>query len=217
MDKTWLNKNQNKKCILFFNGWGMDENAVKHLEFNDFDVCMFNNYVSLEDFSFDFESYDECYIVAWSLGVWAAANVGLNTDKIVKSIAINGSLKPKDRDFGIPPAIFEATANNWDERNKLKFNMRILGGRAEYQQTKAVLGNRSIENQKNELIAIDKQVGQGLQSEISFDTCIIGTKDLIFPPQNLKKYWTGKVKIIEMEIMHYPFNQFKSWNEIVEM
>ena len=37
MKYKWLNKGVNKgvnngKLILFFNGWGMDENVVKHLE-----------------------------------------------------------------------------------------------------------------------------------------------------------------------------------------
>lgn len=217
MDKTWLNKNQNKKCILFFNGWGMDENAVKHLEFDNFDVCMFNNYNSLDDLSFVFGSYEECYIVAWSLGVWAAANVNLNGNKIAKSIAINGSPKPKDEDLGIPPAIFEATASNWDDKNKQKFNMRVVGGRKEYQLNEAVFGNRNVENQQKELIEIDRQLGQGILSEITFDTCIIGTKDLIFPLQNLKRYWTGKTEIKEVEMEHYPFKHFKSWQEIVEV
>ena len=31
MDCHWLNKNGNKNLIVFFNGWGMDEKIVSHL------------------------------------------------------------------------------------------------------------------------------------------------------------------------------------------
>ena len=37
-----------KKIILFFNGWGMDENVVNHLNSEDYDVLMFYDYNSLD-------------------------------------------------------------------------------------------------------------------------------------------------------------------------
>ena len=41
MKYKWLNNVKNKKLIIFFNGWGMDENVVKHLDCEDYDVLMF--------------------------------------------------------------------------------------------------------------------------------------------------------------------------------
>ena len=38
MHYKWLNKNNNNKLILFFNGWAMNETAVSNLAFDDFDV-----------------------------------------------------------------------------------------------------------------------------------------------------------------------------------
>ena len=35
MNYSWLNQNKNNKFILFFNGWAMNEDIVKHLKNND--------------------------------------------------------------------------------------------------------------------------------------------------------------------------------------
>ena len=48
MKYKWLNRRENKKIILFFNGWGMDENVVKHLDSEDYDVLMFFDYKTLD-------------------------------------------------------------------------------------------------------------------------------------------------------------------------
>ena len=38
MKYKWINYKNNKKLIIFFNGWGMDENVVKHFSPEDYDV-----------------------------------------------------------------------------------------------------------------------------------------------------------------------------------
>ena len=38
MQYKWLNKKENKNLIVFFNGWGMSEKAVSHLDFDGYDV-----------------------------------------------------------------------------------------------------------------------------------------------------------------------------------
>ena len=55
MKYKWLNKHQNNNIIVFFNGWGMDESVVHHLDFSDYDVVMFYDYNNLET-DFDFSS-----------------------------------------------------------------------------------------------------------------------------------------------------------------
>ena len=52
MQYKWLNKQENKNLIVFFNGWGMDEKVVQHLKFCDFDVLTFYDYRTFEIESF---------------------------------------------------------------------------------------------------------------------------------------------------------------------
>ena len=48
MKYKWLVKKNNKSLIIFFNGWGMDESVVRHLESGSYDVLMFYDYNTLE-------------------------------------------------------------------------------------------------------------------------------------------------------------------------
>ena len=71
MKYKWLNKVNNQKLIIFFNGWGMDESVVSHLDCENYDILMFYDYNTL-DTDFDFESlniYPKKNLIAWSMGV----------------------------------------------------------------------------------------------------------------------------------------------------
>ncbi len=216
MKAHWLNKKGNKKCILFFNGWGMDENAVKHLAADDYDVYMCSNYSSIEGIEIYQEHYDKVYLVAWSLGVWAVS-VAVDPEKvhIDKAIAINGTQMPKNEESGIHPAIFENTLENWDTRNRNKFNMRILGGKEAFAKWNNLLSSRPCEEQKKELENINNQLNATSLSNIKYDCSLIGKKDLIFLPENQVRYWKDKADIVEMDLPHYPFAHFTSWNQII--
>ncbi len=218
MKKLWLNKSGNKNCILFFNGWGMDENAVKHLNVENYDVCMFYNYSSIETIEFDRDQYDNVYLVAWSLGIWAAS-VLVNIEKVgfEKAIAINGTQVPKDETYGIHPTVFENTLKNWTPRNREKFNKRILGGKDAFAKWNSLLSSRTCEDQKDELECINNQLNDKLLYNIKFDYTIVGNKDLIFLPKNQVNFWKGKTNLIEMDLPHYPFGNFTSWDQLIHL
>ena len=111
MKSKFIHRKNNNKLILFFNGWGMDESVVSHIENDSFDVCVFFHYDNEFDLNIkEIDSYKEVYVVAWSMGVWGAAKALQNTNiKIHKSIAINGTLLPVNDENGIPVSIFKGT------------------------------------------------------------------------------------------------------------
>ena len=64
MKYKWLNQKNNQKLIVFFNGWGMDEFVVNHLQAEEYDVLMFYDYNSLT-IDFDLKTlgrYSEKYL-----------------------------------------------------------------------------------------------------------------------------------------------------------
>jgi biotin synthesis protein BioG len=216
MDITWINREDNPKCILFFNGWGMDENAIKHLDYSGFDICMFSNYKTIEEAGDEFSGYNEVNVVAWSMGVWAASQILEKSNiKITKAIAINGTERPVDDVYGISKAVFRGTLEGWDERNRNKFNMRMLGGRDNYKNFSDSLSSRSLEDQKNELQSIfDNRENSGTLG-IGWSKAIVGEKDMIFTPHNQKNWWDGKTGMVIKNIPHFPFIGLKSWESIL--
>ncbi|MBE9466795.1 MAG: DUF452 family protein [Bacteroidetes bacterium] len=218
MKKKWLNKENNKNCILFFNGWGMDEKAVCHLDSENFDICMFNEYNSIFEIDENFDKYKNIYLIAWSLGVWASAKALYQSKiKIAKAIALNGTQQPIDINKGISPTVFNASLTGWNDKSRNKFNMRILGGREQYSLFNKNLSLRNVENQKDELTHILNEVSKNNTHEIKFDCALVGSKDLIFSSNNQLNYWNTKTRIVKAEIPHFPFSGFTSWNEILKL
>ncbi|PCH76129.1 MAG: hypothetical protein COB98_07170 [Flavobacteriaceae bacterium] len=218
MKTRWLNKEGNTDCILFFNGWGMDENTVNHLDRKGFDICMFYDYKTIHPEEIALSSYSRVYVVSWSLGVWVTGFVidalGVN---VSKSIALNGTQLPVDLCYGIPPQVFENTFTNWDERNRKKFNRRVLGGKSAFELYEHKLVSRNVVEQQVELGVILKLVKQTTVTNFCFDTALIGQQDLIFSPENQWEFWKRKAMVVEFMLPHYPFNYFNSWKQIISL
>ena len=208
MQYKWLNKQNNKNLIVFFNGWGMDENIVNNLAFGEYDVLTFHDYRTFNMPSFDFSLYEKKYLVCWSMGVYVC-NILYDLFKDFNSYtAINGTQKPIDDNYGIPSAIYNLTIDNFNELTCTKF-MKKISSTVDLKDYCA----RNLEELKQELISIrdlktDKQ--------LSFNKAIISTKDRIFPYNNMLKFWTEKqVRITETEGAHYIFDQYNKWSDLL--
>ena len=70
MQYFWLNKKEeNKKLILLFNGWAMNETPFKHIDCQDFDVLILFDYrnVNFDLSQFNFLKYEKKYLICWSM------------------------------------------------------------------------------------------------------------------------------------------------------
>ena len=217
MQANFLHQDNNNKVILFFNGWGMDDAVIGHLDKTTYDIFTFSHYD--DDFSFDeslLKKYSEIYLVAWSMGVWMAAEVLRNTNIIIKkAIAINGTLNPISDDCGIPVSIFEGTINNFSERNKRKFDRRMFASKEAFNKFENIGNNRDSESQLEELKRIYKNA-VNTTIDFTFDKILIGKQDLIFPVNHQIKFWKGKAITTQLELPHFPFFNFNSWTSIID-
>ncbi len=210
MKHYWLNKVNNKKLIVFFNGWGMDEKSVQHLDCNDIDVLVFFDYRTMqteENVWNKINSYSEIYLAGWSMGVMVSSIFSEKISDIVSKTAIAGTLLPINDEYGIPVKIYELTANNFNELSKKKFLRKMFA----IDESKFI--NRDTSELKDELISL-----QGISSvNVDFDKAIIPLFDKIIPTQNQINFWQTKpkTKIIQFQCAHYPFFEFKSWKEII--
>lgn len=211
MQFKWLNKENNKNLILFFNGWAMNESAVANLEKNDFDILMLSDYTNV-DFSltqFDFEKYDKKYLICWSMGVYVSNLFKEELDKFDKKIAINGTNKIIDNDFGIPEKIYKVTTKFLNESSLDKFikNMFDAGN-----LNPSINITKSVEELREELISIQKIE---LSEELKFDYALISNADRIVPTENQIAFWQNKAPYKLINSTHCPFEIFKSWREII--
>ena len=203
MKYKWLNKKDNKEVILFFNGWGMDESVVNHLDPALYDVVMFYDYNSL-DTDFDFNElidYQKRYLVAWSMGVMVAT---LFEQKYDSATAINGTLFPINDEYGIPKRIYDLTIRGFNEKGAKRFISSMF-----LNEPPSLEISRTIENQKSELEALKNYKSN---TDFNYTRVILSSDDKIIPTKNQVNFWKVEPNIVSG---HCPFFQFKSWGELL--
>ena len=209
MEYKWLNRGNNPKLIIFFNGWGMDECVVNHLEYDDYDVLMFYDYNTLEtDFDFDsLNMYPEKYLIAWSMGVMTATLFDI---ECLSRTAINGTLKPIDDEYGIPKRIYNLTLKGFSPKGAEKFIKNMFNNDGESNDAPCCCGTRrDFENQKSELKALTHyQAKEGFK----YDRIILSSEDKIIPTKNQVAFWGIEPNI---ESGHSPFYHFTKWSELL--
>lgn len=202
MEYKWLNRENNKELVVFFNGWGMDESVVSHLDCTNYDVIMFYDYNSLET-SFDFsvlEEYNKKNLIAWSMGVMTATLFDVKYDS---SVAVNGTLKPIDNQFGIPERIYDLTIKGFSPKGAERFIKNMF----DKEVTLSV--NRSFENQKSELSALK---AYSANRDFKYSKILISDNDKIIPSKNQTAFWNIEPNL---NSGHCPFFLFKKWEELL--
>jgi hypothetical protein len=217
MQSVWQ-LNGGEKLLLFFSGWGMDERPTAHLHGGLYDVYTCFDYRELETNEIErWRSYDQITLVAWSMGVWAAEQVlaGIQLP-IVQAIAINGTPKPVDDRWGIPRSVAQATLDGLTPDSLHRFYRRMVGGGAGLKAMEQAgrLPAIDLDERKAELAAI---IGRAPYPEgrLRWSEAVIGLRDAIFPPENLKNYWQGRAAIREIDAPHDPFERFNTWEEVI--
>jgi len=156
-------------------------------------------------------------LVAWSMGVWAAAIVfgGPAGTRFDKAVAVNGTGRPIDDAYGIPAALFHATLDNFSERARDSFFRRMCDGRDACGEFLPHAPLRDVEDQRRELQALARDAGQGVQQPGPFTSAVVGSRDRIMPPANQMRYWQGVIPCRTASLPHLPFSRRTGWREIL--
>lgn len=222
MMKQWINQSGNAGLLVFFNGWGMDAKPFSRLDATGLDVLMVYDYSSLElpvDINALAGRYSSCRLTAWSLGVWAAASALSDRRKLFSStLAVNGTLRPVDVEYGIAPEIFQGTIDSWNPVSRKKFYRRMCAVPEITAAFCALEPERDVDSQQRELIAIQQAVLSQPQPPASFfDRAVVGSEDRIFPAAAQQNFWSSvNVPCRITAAPHYPFAGLRYWKELID-
>lgn len=211
-----LQNNNSKSLILFFNGWGFDEQCVKHLQTNVYDVKVVFDFSDIEPISTSMlSSYKSVTVIAWSFGV-RVADIALSnvTSLITNAYAINGTSNPVSDLYGIPQNIFIGTLNSLTETSYRKFLERIMGGTNRFEQNISYLPNRIFSEQKQELESLHKHFNNNKTTPIHWNKAICSSIDRIFPFANQTRFWGNKA--IEKATPHFIFDNYYTWEDLIK-
>lgn len=182
----------NSRLILVFAGWSAGAEVAKDIKIHGWDVAAVYDYSDLNLDRTFLDKYYTIYLFAWSLGVFAAS-ISLPSDRITSAFAINGTLKPVDDMLGIPEAIYRGTADSLSPRNLKKFHRRMLRDNATWNQYieehRDTYSDDSVVNLKNQLNLIRESSAISYHDNLPWVRAYIGSNDLIFPPENMQRFW----------------------------
>lgn len=198
---NWLNKQSNNKVIVFFNGWGMDDSVVRHLDAGEYDiltVCDYNELVPLPNL----DLYKEKFVVAWSMGVMVATNYNINAISVT---AVNGTPFSIHPDFGINPKVYKLMELGFNDQSRNKFIAKMFDTMPENFE----IDSRTTEDQKAELTALKKYEAS---PNYKFNRAIVSKNDNIIPTKSQLNYWENPELV---DGGHCIFFNYKSWEELL--
>lgn len=210
MEICELMGDSDERLLLVFDGFGGSARRGGAVPLPDGGFSVWSVY-DYRDEQFPVErlkSFREIHVAAWSLGVWEAARV-LHGVKLASAIALNGTLKPVDAEYGIAPEIFAATRDNWSEAARVKFNRRI-GLPAEF------ISPRPIASEREELsLLLERITSTEKMPDNIYKLAVIGTMDRIFLPAKQRSFWqTTCTGIIELDAPHFLWDKIESVEDI---
>lgn len=217
--KLHLQNNNSDNLILFFCGWGMDENPFSVLKSNC-DVLYVYDYTTPDFPAFDFSKYKSVKLLSFSYGVYAGAIAKLPDDlKLDARVAINGTLIPVDDKYGVPVKQFELT-EKMDSQSVVKFRQRLFGGEKAQQHFDIFenhLPKRSAQSCTEELLGMKKYVPQIPAAQKTFDKVYVAKYDRCVPTRNQRNFWqkAGLEETIELESGHFPFYNYKKLEDLL--
>jgi pimeloyl-[acyl-carrier protein] methyl ester esterase len=218
--KTYIRRREkNNQLVVIFGDWGTDENIFIPLCNDKFDFILFYNYSSSEPMLLpEMKIYEKITLIGWSLGVWAAEFISPKTGiKPDVTIAVNGTPRPADNQYGIPLDVFEGTLNNITRENIGEFYLRIFGDKKTYEANIDKVPRRSLNSLNKELRWLYNRIMEQKDPGFRWDFAVSSANDLLFPSKNLAGFWGGKTntKHIILPFPHYFFNKWKSFTDFI--
>ena len=214
MQYFYINNNS-ADLIVFFAGWGCDENQFTNLH-DEKDVLILYDYQNLE-LDFDFSKYENIYVLAYSAGVFVASILANHIPNVRQKVALCGNPYLFDEILGLSAEVVqvfrEITLDNY-----LEFRRKyMVFSDAEYVKYNQLQSIRSIESCQNELDALQRLYQQNkLQINPAFDKAIVAENDLIFNLSAQKKFYQDKLVIVP-NARHHIFFKFKSFEEMLDI
>jgi hypothetical protein len=218
--RTYIRRREkNDQLVVFYGGWGVDENVFTPLCNDDFDFILFYNYSADEALVLpEMKVYKKITLIGYSLGVWAAeylsAKTGIKPDV---TIAVNGTPIPADDNYGIPIKIFEGTLNNITEAHMDKFYLRMFGDRKTFRMNADRIPHRTIKSLHDELRWLYNRIMEQTVPGFRWDYAVSSENDRVFPAGNVKSYWQKEklTRHIILPLPHYLFNQWNSFTDFI--
>lgn len=199
----WLRRENNGELVLFVLGWAADHRIVEHIRPEGCDVLAVYDYSEgiggngcLQSI---FAKYSRIHLFAWSFGVWVAERL-FEGVSFHTAVALNGTPFPVDERYGIEPRRMAVTIRGIKAGGMEPFNRRAYG--EHFDKLESLLAPRPLEKNIAELEYLATASVVEYTPSIQWGKAVVGSGDLIFPPENMVRFWGSRSEILPLP--HYP-------------
>lgn len=214
----FINHNKNS-LIVFFCGFYTDANCFIEFDNAKSDILFVYDYSNMDHNPlecFDFLGYAVVRTIAYSYGVWAL-NYVYNQELLppmTSSCALCGTFNPVDNEYGVSDKIFDLMLKSLSADTLEKFEQKMAIGSTSTKKIQKA--QRTVENLLDELRNI-KLVSKRswFKKNFEFDKVVVAKKDRIFPYSAQANFWAKHKNKVELECGHFPFFEFKDFDEIL--
>ncbi|MFI3242411.1 MAG: DUF452 family protein [Alphaproteobacteria bacterium] len=212
--KQYFIDNNSQKLIVFFAGWGCDENQFANLKDNNFNILIFFDYQDL-NFNFDFSAYKDVYVVAYSAGGMISCVLEDKIPNIRKRVAVNSNPFLFDEKLGVPADVLKVFQSITME-NYMEFRRQyMVFDEAEFELYNKYGSKRSLESCEGEYLSLLKIYNEYKNIiKPNFDKAIFADNDAIFNLSAQKEFFKDKIKIIPSS-KHHLFFRFNSFEDML--
>lgn len=201
--------------IVFFAGWGCDENQFVNLQGDKADVLILFDYQDLR-INFDFAKYENIDVIAYSAGVFVASLIADKLPNLRRKVAVCGNPYLFDEIKGLSAATIDVF-NSITLDNYLDFRRKyMVQTDEEYVKYNQLQSLRSIESCQSELAALQKMYAEH-KAEIKedfFDAALAAENDILFNIEQQKSFYKDKLAIIP-NAKHHVFFRYNSFADIL--
>ena len=205
----------NNSCdlIVFFAGWGCDENQFTNLH-DQKDVLILYDYQDL-NLDFDFMKYQNVYLIAYSAGVFVASIMANSIKNVRLKVAVCGNPYLFDETLGVDKKTIDVFKNITLD-NYLDFRRKyMVFSDEEYEKYNKLQSLRTIESCESELKALEKMYKkQKDKIDPAFDKAIVAENDLIFKLESQKDFYKEKLTVIK-NAKHHIFFKFNRFEDLI--
>lgn len=150
-------------------------------------------------------AYKTIYLYAWSLGVALSESLFAAGLHPTAAFAVGGTSIPSSDTEGIPAAIYNATCENLDRRNLMKFRCRMCGGVSAFL---ALAESLSSEEKADDIAVLQQELrlaaSRDVVESLPWTVAYLPLKDAIFPPDAQRRHWKRRgVDVKELDAPHY--------------
>lgn len=207
--------NRSSSLIIFFAGWGCDENQFTNLHDRE-DVLILYDYRDLE-LDFDFSPYRQVDVLAYSAGVFAASAMASRLPEAGKKAAVNGNPYLFDEKYGLSSAVMDVL-QHIDMDNYLDFRRQyMVETDDEFRRYNRLEVRRSMESCAGELAALQKlyEENKARLNPAYFERAVISDHDHLFALAAQKEFYGRRLRILPQS-RHHVFFRFPSLRAVLD-